>query len=310
MVIDKNLSTWIKFGAAIVVALHHYSQYVCANGLSSNIIYKLFSSQGGYLAVAVFFFLSGYGLNESEKYKHLSFFSFLKKRWLKIYIPTLFVTALWIPIEVLFKGPNIIGGGKSLIYKLFIGFDDEVLWFLKVLFILYFTFAVYSYIKKKFNQLYANVSINLMTIAVIAIVWCVFPIYCTISIPMFMLGIMTSNCVDTSLSLRRLILSVLGWGTFVCSYLLVYKTNALCINVTINYMFILAAIFALFKIPIIIKTKPNLLFTSISFDLYLVHGKVLNILKSTVDNITPVDFIVYTFVFVLVFYMLRVKLKI
>ncbi len=114
MVIDKYLSTWIKFGAAIVVVLHHYSQYVCANDLSSNIIYKLFSSQGGYLAVAVFFFLSGYGLNESEKSKHLSFFSFLKKRWLKIYIPTLFVTALWIPIEVLFKGPNIIGGGENL----------------------------------------------------------------------------------------------------------------------------------------------------------------------------------------------------
>ena len=61
MVIDKNLSTWIKLGAAIIVALHHYSQYVCANGLSSNIFYTIMSSQGGYLAVAVFFFLSGYG---------------------------------------------------------------------------------------------------------------------------------------------------------------------------------------------------------------------------------------------------------
>lgn len=204
------------------------------------------------------------------------------------------------------------GGGNflSLIYRLFIGFDDGVLWFIKVLFILYFTFAVYSYVKKRFNQLYANVSINLMTIAVVAIVWCVFPIYCTISVPMFVLGIMTSNCVDTSLSLRKLILSVLGWGTLVCVYLLVYETKALCLHAVINYMFIAVAILVLYKIPIVIKAKPKLLFATISFDLYLVHGKVLNILKCTMDNITLVDFIAYTFVFVLAFYMLRVKLKI
>lgn len=54
--IDKNLSAWIKFVSALVVALHHYSQYVCANDFSNNIIYKVFSSQGGFLAVGVFFF--------------------------------------------------------------------------------------------------------------------------------------------------------------------------------------------------------------------------------------------------------------
>lgn len=202
------------------------------------------------------------------------------------------------------------GGNLSLIYRLFIGFDDGVLWFLKVLFILYFTFAVYSYVKKRSNQLYANVSINLMTIAVVAIVWCVFPIYCTISVPMFVLGIMTSNSVDTSLSLRKLILNVLVWGTLVCTYLLACETIALCIHAAINYMFIVVAILVLYKIPIIIKAKPKLLFATISFDLYLVHGKVLDILRCTMDNITLVDFMAYTFVFVLAFYMLRVKLKI
>ena len=77
--IDKNLSSFLKFLAAITVALHHYSQYVCANHLSENILYKVLSSQGGYLAVGIFFFLSGYGLMESEKKHHLSPIGFIKK---------------------------------------------------------------------------------------------------------------------------------------------------------------------------------------------------------------------------------------
>lgn len=309
MVIDKNLSTWIKFGAAIVVVLHHYSQYVYANDLSCNIIYKLFSSQGGYLAVAVFFFLSGYGLNESEKYKHLSFFSFLKKRWLKIYIPTLFVTALWIPIEVLFKGPNIIGGGKSLIYKLFIGFDDGVLWFLKVLCILYFAFAIYAYIKNRFSQQYANVCIYLLTIAIVVIVWWAFPSFCAISVPMFVLGVMGSNCGDKVSSFAQFLLNVFAWGTFMCVYFFFYGGKAMCLQTIINYLFIGITLFVLYKTPIRLKSKPRLLFASISFDLYLVHGKVLDILKCTIANITLVDYIAYTLIVVSTFYMLRVKLK-
>lgn len=77
--IDRTLSSAIKFIAAVIVALHHYSLYICANNLSDSIIYKFLSAQGGFLAVAIFFFLSGYGLMESEKHRHLPFNKFLKK---------------------------------------------------------------------------------------------------------------------------------------------------------------------------------------------------------------------------------------
>lgn len=111
IVINKDLSNWIKFISALVVAFHHYSQYICANGLSDNIIYKLLSTQGGYVAVAVFFFLSGYGLMESEKKKHLDFISFIKKRFLRVYLPVLLVTILWLPIHNYIHEGNLIGGG-------------------------------------------------------------------------------------------------------------------------------------------------------------------------------------------------------
>ena len=108
--IDKQLSSLVKFAAALTVALHHYSQYVCANDLSECIIYKLFSSQGGYLAVGVFFFLSGYGLMESEKKKHLPTSAFLKKRLLRVYLPALLVTLLWLPIKSYVQGEQLFTG--------------------------------------------------------------------------------------------------------------------------------------------------------------------------------------------------------
>lgn len=112
--IDKQLSSLVKFAAALTVALHHYSQYVCANDLSECIIYKLFSTQGGYLAVGVFFFLSGYGLMESEKKKHLPTAAFLKKRLLRVYLPALLVTLLWLPIKSYVQGEQLLTGGGNL----------------------------------------------------------------------------------------------------------------------------------------------------------------------------------------------------
>lgn len=80
----------------MMVMMHHYSQYVCANHLSDSLIFKILSYQGGYLGVAIFFLLSGYGLMESDQKQHLQLGKFFKRRFLKIYLPVLAVTLLWI----------------------------------------------------------------------------------------------------------------------------------------------------------------------------------------------------------------------
>lgn len=94
--LTKNTSNVLKVIAALMVMLHHYSQYVCANNVSDSLIYKLLSTQGGYLGVAIFFFLSGYGLMESEVKSHLNLLQFFKKRFFKIYIPVILVSAIWV----------------------------------------------------------------------------------------------------------------------------------------------------------------------------------------------------------------------
>jgi peptidoglycan/LPS O-acetylase OafA/YrhL len=70
---------------------------MCVLG-TDNLFYKVLSTQGGYLGVAVFFFLSGFGLMESDIKRHLTLFQFLKKRLSKIYLPAVLVTAIWLPI--------------------------------------------------------------------------------------------------------------------------------------------------------------------------------------------------------------------
>lgn len=57
MSIDVGVGNCIKFLAAILIAFHHYSQYVISeNPASANLFYQFCSSQGGYLGVAIFFF--------------------------------------------------------------------------------------------------------------------------------------------------------------------------------------------------------------------------------------------------------------
>ena len=100
---DKKLTDLIKFLACLMIALHHYSQGMVVAG-THNPIYQLFSTQGGWLGVAIFFFLSGYGLMKSDMNNHLSPIPFFQKRLLRVYLPTVLVSAIW-------GGCLLAGGG-------------------------------------------------------------------------------------------------------------------------------------------------------------------------------------------------------
>lgn len=103
--LDRNLTDFIKFMACMMIALHHYSQGMVVAG-THNPIYQLFSTQGGWLGVAIFFFLSGYGLMKSDMKYHLEAIPFFKKRLLKTYFPAVVVSFLW-------GGYMLIRGGKN-----------------------------------------------------------------------------------------------------------------------------------------------------------------------------------------------------
>ncbi len=90
---SRGLTDFLKFIAALLIALGHYSSVV--NEQTSNLVYKILPLFSGYVGVAIFFFFSGYGLMMSEKRNHLPLKSFLVKRILKVYFPVVIVSFLW-----------------------------------------------------------------------------------------------------------------------------------------------------------------------------------------------------------------------
>lgn len=188
--LSKGWSDWAKIGAAILVAVSHYSTVICINNQWNDSAFLRFWCQGGYIGVALFFFFSGYGLMESEKKQHLGCKDFLKKRFLKIYLPVLLVSVFWIPLHYRFVAPESSFNLWTALYDVVWGFQDGVLWFIKILFGLYGLFFAFSWLRAKKKFLLAH---SLMLLGTLLLFWiaieCKFPY---ISIPLFTIGMYSS----------------------------------------------------------------------------------------------------------------------
>lgn len=288
-----------------MVMLHHYSQYVISQNISNSLIYQLFSTQGGYLGVAIFFFLSGYGLMESEKKRHLKLESFIKNRILKTYIPVFAVTLIWFFIAslILPNSPIEMGRDYILIIKdILWGFGDEVLWFIKVILFLYSGFYIFSIIRLK-SKRYSLVFLCLFTVGFTFLTAVMLAPFLCISIPYFTIGIGMSLALN---NYKHTLFVSLGILLLICFFSLMFLSKSLGIHSIINACVIgsLILLFSVvkidFKIPVFLGV--------ISFDLYLVHNKILMSLKSNADTFDILLFISLTIFFTTVFYLLRTKL--
>ncbi len=96
--ISRELTNLLKVISAVLVMFSHYFNIKASMGAALNPVEWLVRSQGGNIGVAIFFFLSGYGLMMSEIKTHLSFGQYLRRRVLKVYLPVVLVTAIWLPI--------------------------------------------------------------------------------------------------------------------------------------------------------------------------------------------------------------------
>lgn len=307
--LTKNTTNTLKFLSAVIVMLHHFSQYVCARGLSDHIFYKALSSQGGFIGVAVFFFLSGYGLMESEQKSHLNIQTFFKRRFLKVYLPVLCVTFLWMIVSPFvcavapFYGYEIeIWGGKSLIISnILISFGDDVLWFVKALIYLYVAFYLFRiiFIRNK------PIGITFLCCATALITYLAYKTmgdFTSISVPIFSLGVIVSLLKHKKYSLLIVVTSLVF--LFV-AYWRIYD-KALAIHSGLNIIFILLLLF-IFSIKKIDIKMPAIL-GLISFDLYLVHNKVLMAMQDQFNSLNLWVYILTVAIFASSSYILRKKL--
>ena len=94
--LHKDTCNVLKLMAALLVITSHIGSVAINHYGAAHPVFYILASQNGYIGVAVFFFLSGFGLMESEQKKHLSFGRYFRRRMLKIYLPVVLVTALWL----------------------------------------------------------------------------------------------------------------------------------------------------------------------------------------------------------------------
>lgn len=272
--LDRNLTDLLKFVSCIMVALSHYSGYVLANGVSTNIIYKVIAANGGYIGVAVFFFLSGYGLTVSDMKHHLGLWEFCKRRLSKTYIPAVLVSTIWLGVAFVFgfellSNPHFPSG---LIWI----FNDEVMWFVRIIIILYAVFYAYRQIGVYIEDHISSWVEPVILIALIisSTLWTLATgTGASISAPMFFIGIAIAQWNEEIGTFFKK-----KWGILLLAILMIcvayiFRADNKVLHSIINYFCIVVLLTLLASFNIEITSLPKWI-GSCSYDLYLVHYKV------------------------------------
>lgn len=299
--ITRSSADCIKLVAAILIALHHYSQYVWTNHLSDSIIHHILCSQAGFIAVAIFFFLSGYGLMESEKKRHMAFGAFLKRRLLKVYVPVVLATALWLPVSAFLLGNDINHDIRYVLWD----FNDSAMWFIETILLMYVVFGIFIQLPYKKKKVFSMICLTVMTIMSIAI--CLTFIqgtFCILALPMFSIGVTASLCNDSSRNMWEIYSSLIGWGTIIILFTSIWESQyAKYALLDYAFIFIFILVFTMWRIDM--KSKLTPMAGIISFDLYLVHNKVLTIMKDGVIDMNIITYCLCVAAATLVFHFIR-----
>ena len=292
--ISRGFSDILKSIACVVIALHHYSQNIIITEGANNLLYFLFSTQGGYSGVALFFFLSGYGLMESESCRHLGLWAFLKKRIWKVYKPVFIVNLIVFLSCLLWNYCETKSWECELWYEVFlIDKMDWYFWFVAVLMNCYVLFGLCSQVRLPQMRTFCMI----IFILVLCCIYIILdePVGHWISIPFFGIGAL---CSEYKIEISSLIRQKMTWATLLllCLFLLYYsRMNGMMIltHVAVNIMqtFLLIFIASTWIIEIGISAA----LSGLSYPIYLVHHKFIQ-LPLWLGNMLPVwIFLLLTF---------------
>jgi len=271
--LNRNFTDFLKLLAALLVAASHYSGYAVSHG-HGNVVYSVLVATGGYIGVAIFFFLSGYGLMMSEKKRHTPFLSFIKRRLVKLYLPVVLVSAIWGIVQ--WPDDRGIEWMGHYLYLALWGFGDGILWFVRVILVEYLLFAAYIYLNIK-SWMFETL-LWLGTALVYGFVFFYVGDWAAISIPIFTLGILSAKYESWFYSIARgkgvilWLIAITGIMGFAYNLMGNVYAHAL-LNYYVITGVILAGVYSLTsKIP-----PPNLPSWAgpVSYDIYLTHYKVL-----------------------------------
>lgn len=277
--LSPSLTLLLKGLCCLLVGFHHYARIKVEQLGSTNPVWLLLAHHGGNIGVGLFFFLSGYGLQESAYRKRMSVKEIIRYRFWKIYWPLLVVNIVFVALTTSLKDINLWG--------LFVNFKsiDPVLWFIEILFGCYIVFYCAQSIADKTLRNITLYGLGALLLIIVMIFrpesWWHYT-----NIPMFFIGVLYSQCKDYAGGLSKLHLwhfvtaiLVLGIMTFVLWSVLRSWWSFFCISLISLLLVLLFARY--FDISPSFHSRMG----KISYEYYIAHNKLLLILLST--NVLP-----------------------
>jgi peptidoglycan/LPS O-acetylase OafA/YrhL len=278
--LTKDISTALKGLSCLLIVLHHWC--LCLAGLGyHNVILDLIALRGGVTGVAVFFYLSSYGLTRTQQHKKDSLKVFFSKRLVKVYIPLVITNLLWLSVR--YQGQGLVHSilqVLNLTDKL-----DGATWFCNVIIICYIIFYCSNSLKADWMKILCNWLLTLVFAAVLVSMMpnAPFVVYSLVAFP---LGSMVALLQD-KFNLTKLMtitfvppLILLGIFASMCTEV----TNQLIANmyccIVILCMMLMVVWYMSHKSTSLSKillpiAKPASFIGLYSYEIYLLHNKFL-----------------------------------
>lgn len=170
--LSKDASTCLKGLACLLIVLHHWCSGLSGIGYDGFLV-KLFTHAGGITGVAVFFFLSSYGLSISQQKKKYSLRSFFVKRLARVYIPLVITNILWLMLR--YDGQDLLQTALQILNLK--DLLDIVTWFCNVIIVCYLIFYVSNLLARNWAKLLCNWALTLALAMLLSKLWPKYPCY-------------------------------------------------------------------------------------------------------------------------------------
>lgn len=312
--IDFGTTAALKFTCCIIIVLHHFSQYIVSEIGDANLFTTVLSSQGGYLAVSFFFFLSGYGLSINFYRKTISFVEYLRKRLSKVYMPAVLVSIIWIiilnilhinSIDISQKSINIPSIIKGVFESFILSFYDPVLWFVKIIILFYV--LLYAY-KKINHSIKSKKTLTLILFTVFSTIFVRYTIdtFASVSVPAFYIGVYTAeNPSMSKTSFFKYTFTVI----LICATSLMFVGDFLMgVHGGISIVVLLFLVYMLSYCEMTMCCPKFC--GDMSYDVYLVHNKVKILTLYFAHDLSLFFFILCTAICTVAFWWIRHKVDV
>ena len=277
--LSKNASTCIKGLSCLLIILHHWFMQLQGAGYH-NIFVGLISVRGGVTGVAVFFFLSSYGLTRSQMNHKDSLLAFVKKRIAKLLIPLVLTNIAWLAVAYHGEGSIDLTARVLNIYDL----PDPVTWFCNVIIFCYCFFYVSFSVKTVWLKILCSWSLMVAFACVLTAIFPERPFYVH-SLIAFPIGQMVALC-QSRMSIWKLVLLILLVSIVTLGMVSIFMTdywnrifgNLFSCGVILCLMIAVSLLNANDRIKrfIPLSLKSMVLFMgTYSYEIYLCHNKYL-----------------------------------